>query len=169
MSKYLVVGIIIIILGIAVFYFIKPAEPPQSPAPQNEKTEETVTKTKSQEENVPSLEETTQEKQPKTTQEIQSKNIVNYTTAGFFPATLTIEKGSSVTFHNDSQESLWVASAFHPTHTVYPTTGGCLGSTFDSCKNISGGESWSFQFDITGEWKYHNHLNPGKFGTIIVK
>ncbi|MEK9182927.1 MAG: hypothetical protein AAB849_00245 [Patescibacteria group bacterium] len=72
-------------------------------------------------------------------------------------------------FKNQSARSMWPASGFHPTHTVYPTTGGCLGSTFDACKGVLPGESWSFQFDIAGSWKYHNHLNPADFGMIVVE
>ena len=64
---------------------------------------------------------------------------------------------------------MWPASAFHPTHKAYPTTGGCLGSTFDACKGVLPGESWSFKFDIAGSWKYHDHLKPIVFGTIVVE
>ncbi|OHA38709.1 MAG: hypothetical protein A3G03_02780 [Candidatus Taylorbacteria bacterium RIFCSPLOWO2_12_FULL_44_15c] len=64
---------------------------------------------------------------------------------------------------------MWTASAVHPTHRAYPTSGGCLGSTFDACAGVQSGNSWSFKFDISGTWKYHNHLNPGDTGTIVVE
>ena len=64
---------------------------------------------------------------------------------------------------------MWTASAVHPTHRAYPTTGGCLGSTFDACKGVQPGASWSFRFDIAGTWKYHNHLNPNNTGAIVVE
>jgi plastocyanin len=95
--------------------------------------------------------------------------VVTYTDAGFAPATLKIKKGETVLFNNQSSKSMWTASAKHPTHLVYPTTGGCIGSTFDACKAFSKGESWPFVFDISGNWKYHNHLNPSHFGTIEVE
>lgn len=94
---------------------------------------------------------------------------VTYTQDGFSPSTLTIKKGDTVVFKNESQEGMWTASADHPTHAKYPTTGGCAGSTFDACKGITSGDSWSFQFDEKGGWTYHNHLNPGKTGKIIVE
>lgn len=88
---------------------------------------------------------------------------------GFEPRMVTITKGQTVTWKNLSQKPMWVASAMHPTHAVYPTTGGCLGSTFDACKSFDNGESWSFKFDYSGEWKYHDHRDPTRFGTVAVQ
>lgn len=97
------------------------------------------------------------------------EKAVTYTNSGYLPGTLTVKKGETVTFKNQSQKSMWTASAVHPAHRVYPTTGGCLGSTFDACSGIQPGASWSFKFDISGTWKYHNHLNPGDTGTVVVE
>jgi len=99
----------------------------------------------------------------------EEEHIVTYTDSGYSPSTLKIKKGETVTFKNQSSQSMWPASGVHPTHTLYPTTGGCIGSTFDACAGIQPGGSWSFKFDIAGTWKYHNHLNPGDTGTIIVE
>lgn len=93
---------------------------------------------------------------------------VIYASQGFSPASLGIETGGIVKFVNQSSEPLWVGSDPHPVHTAYPTTGGCINSTFDSCKGIQPGESWSFTFGVKGTWGYHNHLNPGKKGKVIV-
>ncbi|MBI5140117.1 MAG: hypothetical protein HZA94_01560 [Candidatus Vogelbacteria bacterium] len=96
--------------------------------------------------------------------------IINYSDVfGFQPNKVTIQKGQTVTWKNSSETPMWVASAMHPSHATYPTTGGCLGSTFDACKTINKGESWSFQFDFSGEWKYHNHRKPTDFGTVVVQ
>ncbi|OGI68075.1 hypothetical protein A2738_02715 [Candidatus Nomurabacteria bacterium RIFCSPHIGHO2_01_FULL_42_15] len=95
--------------------------------------------------------------------------VIIYSNTGYAPSTITIKAGTIVTFKNESSLSMWTASASHPTHGVYPTTGGCLGSTFDSCKGILPGESWSFKFDEVGNWKYHDHLKPSFFGTIVVE
>jgi plastocyanin len=97
------------------------------------------------------------------------QNVVTYTDSGFSPASLTIKKGDTVTFKNSASDDVRVASNPHPLHTGYPTTGGCVGSTFDSCSNIAPGQSWSFKFDFTGSWGFHNHLNPAEGGTIIVQ
>lgn len=95
--------------------------------------------------------------------------LVIYTDKGFSPNPITISKGDSVLFMNRSTKQMWPASAVHPTHTQYPTTGGCIGSTFDACRGIGNGNGWAFQFDIAGTWKYHNHLNVADTGTVIVK
>lgn len=87
--------------------------------------------------------------------------VVTYTDNGFSPATLTVKKGETVTFKNNSSRSFWPASAVHPTHTIYPE--------FDAKKAIPAGESYSFTFTRIGSWKYHNHLNPASTGTITVQ
>lgn len=94
---------------------------------------------------------------------------VAYTNDGFSPSTLSIKNGDTVTFQNQSTKSMWTASDAHPSHRGYPTKGGCLGSTFDSCTGVQQNDTWSFTFDISGSWEYHNHLSPSDTGTIIVE
>jgi plastocyanin len=102
-------------------------------------------------------------------EEGSEENVITYTDSGFSPKEMKIKAGETAVFKNESSKSMWPASAMHPTHAVYPTTGGCLGSTFDACKGLLPGESWSFKFDIAGNWKYHDHLTPTFFGAIDVK
>lgn len=97
------------------------------------------------------------------------EKVVIYTDAGYSPSPLDINIGDTVVFKNNSSQSMWPASSMHPAHKDYPTTGGCLGSAFDACKGIQPGDSWSFKFDIAGDWKYHDHLSPKNFGAIIVQ
>ncbi len=91
--------------------------------------------------------------------------------SGYEPKTLTIKASDTVTFVNKGVEQNWPASAFHPTHTAYPGSGiekcGSGEEIFDACGHVS--NSWSFTFNEKGEWKYHNHLNPGQFGSIKVE
>jgi len=95
---------------------------------------------------------------------------VSYTdSTGYIPNTLTIKKGGRVVFKNESSKEMWVASQPHPTHTLYPKSGGCIGSIFDSCRGIPTGNFWSFTFDVSGTWQYHNHLHPRYTGIIIVQ
>lgn len=95
-------------------------------------------------------------------------NIVEITSEGFNPRTLTIRSGETVTWVNKESLSSWPASAIHPSHNVYPESGGCIGSKFDSCRGLKQGESYSFTFNQKGTWKYHDHLSSGDIGTIIV-
>ncbi len=91
--------------------------------------------------------------------------------SGFSPKTVTIKKGGKVTWANETSGNMWIASASHPTHSVYDgtsLTSHCAagsGTSFDQCKN---GSSYSFTFNKAGTWNYHNHANSAQFGTIVV-
>ena len=106
---------------------------------------------------------------------VVSKNVVTYTDSGYIPNTITIKKGETVTWKNESSAPVWTASAMHPTHRVYPgtDTAACGTQTllpmFDACAGTAPGQSWSFVFNNVGTWKYHNHLNSSKFGTVVVE
>ena len=95
------------------------------------------------------------------TQESTSQFVVNYTAQGFSPSSITVPVGSTVQFKNNSSNSVWVASNPHPTHTDYPG--------FDVLKAYTNGQAYSFTFKKTGNWGYHNHLNPVESGTVIVQ
>jgi len=96
---------------------------------------------------------------------------VTYTDTGYTPKSITINKGDTVKFVNDSSGPMWTASARHPDHTLYPekTANDCLGSAFDQCKSVNKGGSYSFTFNQVGSWNYHNHSNSSQFGTVVVK
>jgi len=87
--------------------------------------------------------------------------VVTYLSSGFSPSTLTIKAGDTVTFKNSCSKDVWPASDPHPTHSDYPA--------FDPGKAIPPGGEWSFTFTKVGTWGYHNHLQPGQIGTIIVQ
>ncbi len=95
--------------------------------------------------------------------------LVEYTSSGFSPKTVTINKGETVRF--TGQTNLWPASANHPTHTLYPekSANDCLGTSFDACRVLKAGEFWEFTFNEVGSWNYHNHVRATDVGTIIVK
>lgn len=86
--------------------------------------------------------------------------IVNLTSTGFSPATLTIKKGTTVKWVNNSGEEGNVSSDPHPIHTTYPPLN--LGSFAD-------GDSVSLTFDKAGTYRYHDHLSPQLTGTVIVE
>ncbi|MBI2039355.1 MAG: hypothetical protein HYT22_03725 [Candidatus Niyogibacteria bacterium] len=94
---------------------------------------------------------------------------VKITDEGFFPKELAIKQGDAVIWMNGGSRPHWPASAMHPTHAVYPTTGGCLGSTFDACRGLETAERFEFKFEHIGTWRYHDHLNTSLTGAIIVE
>jgi plastocyanin len=78
----------------------------------------------------------------------------------FSPSAVKVSKGGKVTWINKSSVAVWPASAFHPTHTLYPG--------FDALRGLKTGETYSFVFEKVGSWKYHNHLNSGVTGVVEV-
>lgn len=92
-----------------------------------------------------------------------------YTDRGFSPMTSTVKKGTIVNFLNQSTRPFWPASADHPSHKKYPTSGGCIGSTFDACQSLPKGTGWTFQFNEVGTWEYHDHLAPDFGGKVVVQ
>lgn len=79
---------------------------------------------------------------------------------GFVPREVIILAGQKVIFKTDREKPFWPASDLHPTHEVY--------SEFDPRQPIEPGHTWTFQFDKSGEWKYHDHLSPYHRGVIKV-
>ena len=98
---------------------------------------------------------------------------VTFDGSSFSPSTVTIAKGGTITF-TDTAGTMWVASNVHPVHSDYDGTtrsqhcaAGYSGpKPFDEC---APGSSFSFTFDKTGTFGYHDHLNPGSTGTIVVQ
>ncbi len=86
---------------------------------------------------------------------------VTYTDSGYSPASLTIPVGAIVIFKNESSMNMWLASAPHPTHTIYPE--------FDAKTGIGKDQTYEFTFTKQGTWRYHDHLMPRNIGTIIVE
>ncbi len=95
------------------------------------------------------------------TSQTQSADTITYNGTAFSPASLTVKAGTTVTFVNNSDQPMWVASDPHPTHTDYPG--------FDELKSVDKGGTYSFKFDKTGSHGYHNHLDSGIRGTIVVQ
>lgn len=103
--------------------------------------------------------------------------VVRYTDSGFSPTTVTIAKGQTVTFTNNSSKAMWVASDSHPSHTGYDSTNrsahcaaGYTGAApFDECAAVQAGGSYTFTFEKAGTWNYHNHSSASDVGTVIVQ
>lgn len=155
MNKTIIAIVVVAVVLVGGYFLLKSTYQPTAPVPQPSTSEPS---------NQTPLPQSSAGPAP-----IANKNTVTYTDAGYSPTTLQVKVGETVTFKNQSSRSMWTASGKHPTHLLYPTTGGCIGSTFDACAGIQPSNDWSFRFDILGTWKYHNHLNPSDTGTIIVE
>lgn len=120
------------------------------------------------------------QEQPEASQSNQQQspvqtNTIVYSETGYNPKELTVKRGETVIFENESSIGMWPASAIHPTHTAYPGSSILKCGTpeeqsaFDSCREIGPGEEWSFRFNEKGSWKYHDHRIPTRNGTVIVE
>jgi len=96
---------------------------------------------------------------------------ISYNGTGFSPNQVTIKKGGTATWTNTGSGDMWVASAQHPTHTVYAGTSlqeHCPGGTADAFDQCKAGDSYSFTFDKVGTWYFHDHINASAFGSVVV-
>lgn len=96
---------------------------------------------------------------------------VRYTADGFSPSTVTVKKGTAVTFVNETTGEMWVASDEHPTHTGYDGTNKdehCAQSVTPAFDQCGVGQAYTFVFDKAGTWSFHNHREDDDHGTVVV-
>lgn len=94
------------------------------------------------------------------TDEAVAGDTIAYTDSGFSPATLTVTAGTTITIKNDSTQELQFNSDQHPIHTDNSDL---------NVGDVAPGESKTFTISEAGTWGYHNHLNSGDGGEIIVE
>ncbi|MCL4418819.1 cupredoxin domain-containing protein [Patescibacteria group bacterium] len=106
--------------------------------------------------------QTQQQSQQTGTTSATKETVVNVTVtkSGFNPQTVTIKAGTKVIWQNQSGDMATVNSDPHPTHQIYPPLN--LGG-------FANGASVQLVFDKPGTYGYHNHLNPGQTGTVVVQ
>lgn len=85
---------------------------------------------------------------------------VSIAASGFSPPSVTVPVGGSVTFTNAETAPHQVASIPHPIHTNFPELNGPV---------LSAGQSRAVTFTRAGTFGYHDHLNPGLQGTVVVQ
>lgn len=88
------------------------------------------------------------------------EGIVQVTTNGFNPDSLTVASGAKVVWKNESGGEATVNSDSHPTHQLW---------RFLNLGTFPNGSSVTVVFEDPGTYTYHNHLNPTQRGTIVVK
>ncbi len=139
MNKLLIIGILLVVVVVGGYFLLKGKNYTQ-----------------------PQVDTTTNTAQPsQATQATQiSANSVEYASGGFSPSSITVKKGTTVTWTNKDTDPVWVASNPHPTHTDLPG--------FDAKKQVQPNETYSFTFEKVGNWGYHNHMNPSQGGTVVV-
>ena len=102
--------------------------------------------------------QTSQDNNNKATQKADA--TITYDGNGFSPSTVTVKAGATILIKNTSSDPLQLNSDPHPTHTDDEELN--VGA-------IDAGSSQTFTVSKTGTHGYHNHLNPGQRGTIVVQ
>ncbi|MGE5392541.1 MAG: cupredoxin domain-containing protein [Candidatus Saccharibacteria bacterium] len=85
---------------------------------------------------------------------------VHVQATSFNPATISINKGDTIIWLNDDVMKHQIASDPHPGHTGMP---GLVSPVLNQ------NQTYTFRFDATGTFRYHDDLNPALKGTIEVK
>jgi plastocyanin len=85
---------------------------------------------------------------------------ITYGSGGFSPALTTVKSGQSVTFKNTSSQEVQVDSNPHPVHTD---------DTDLNVGSITPGQSKTVTLTKTGNFGFHNHLNPGETARIAIQ
>ncbi|TSC87239.1 MAG: Uncharacterized protein G01um10148_344 [Parcubacteria group bacterium Gr01-1014_8] len=111
---------------------------------------------------------------PQTLSAETTYTTIRMTASGFEPSQVEIVQGESVLFVNEDTEPHWIASDVHPTHTQYPGSdirecGTDAYKGFDSCHELLQDASFRFKFKQAGTWNFHDHMDPERSGTVLVK
>lgn len=94
--------------------------------------------------------------------EKEAAAVIEITAEGFVSKSVTIKVGETVRFVNrDAERQHWPASTVHPTHQELPG--------FDALRGLEKDETYAFTFMKAGAWNYHDHLNPGMKGQVVVE
>lgn len=160
MSRSMVIGIIVLLIGLAVGWFVLGGGTPGTKQPTSESTP-----LSQQMPVTPGVTEMVVETSPGPAMEkggvpAVATTTVQYTDSGFGPNTITVKQGTTVRFTNQSSRGMWVASAVHPTHQLLPG--------FDELESVGKGGTYDYTFAKVGTWKYHNHVNATDTGTVVV-
>lgn len=86
------------------------------------------------------------------------------TPTGVTPPSLTVERGTTVTWTNNTSGTVYVAPDDHPEHMKYRGVW-----DDDGMGQIGSGQSYSFTFSAAGTYGWHDHINPSVVGTVIVR
>ena len=95
--------------------------------------------------------------------------LVSYTDRGFEPTVVTIKRGETVRFTNNSSNDVWIAAGGENIQ-IYPRTQEVCGSSdLDSCEPFAPQDFWQFKFNVVGEWEVVNNLDKSKSGKVVVR
>lgn len=182
-TKIITLVVALALLGIIAYVASSPREvaapvdtPTEQAAPTGDTASETETAPLSENSNTEPTPTTKVSPQPAPSAS-KSAPVIPYTASviydgkQFIPEEVMVIQGGKVTFYNQSDTKMWIATDNHPTHDRYPikNEASCSGNAFDQCASVSKGGSWTFTFDRTSTWGYHNHMEAAHHAKVVVK
>ncbi|MEK7536607.1 MAG: cupredoxin domain-containing protein [Patescibacteria group bacterium] len=96
--------------------------------------------------------------------EITEGVSIMYTAIGFSPSEVTLKNGGKITWINKGNREIKIGVNPHPIH-----TGNREISGGDFTLDLMPGDQKTVVILKTGTFDYHDHLNAGEGGTIIVQ
>ncbi len=162
MSNKLLIGLVVLAAGALIgwYWFSGGTPKPTAPA-QQETAEEHIQPTgTNREDSMPTSGAIGGQGSEMEKGGVVARSVVTYTDTGFAPTSVSVKRGTTVTFVNESSGAMWVASDVHPTHQLLPG--------FDQLKSVTNGGTYEYTFTKVGTWRYHNHVKPEAKGTVIV-
>jgi len=94
------------------------------------------------------------------TDSTRAASTITYSNSGFSPATIAVKAGDTVAIKNTSSHELQMDSDPHPVHTDDPDL---------NVGTVAPGQTMTFTVTKTGNFGYHNHLNPSDTGKIVIQ
>jgi plastocyanin len=85
---------------------------------------------------------------------------ITYSDSGFSPSKTTVKSGDTVAIKNTSSSDMQFDSDPHPVHTDDEEL---------NAGAVAPGQTVTFTVTTKGTFGFHNHLNPGDTGTIVVQ
>jgi len=163
MNRKVLVGIIVLLAGLAVGWFVLQGAPGQTlpaavPTPTVSQAGTSLPQDNTS--GIPDVSPAAGETMEKGGAPVIAASAVAYTDSGFTPNTVTVKAGTAVRFTNQSNRGMWVASGVHPTHQLLPG--------FDQLKSVAKGGTYDYTFAEVGKWQYHNHVNATDLGYVVV-
>lgn len=90
--------------------------------------------------------------------------VVSYTASGFSPNPVTVKSGQKISWVNQSSAKMQVGSDPHPIHSANDEL-----TNGQFVMELEPGTTVAVVLTKTGTWGYHDHLNPGQRGKVVVE
>jgi plastocyanin len=158
MNKKYFIGIAVVVLAILGVMFFGNRSAVAPGAPEGSTTEVGTTTTEYVPGAVSSIKKTATPSAATMTK--SGAYIVSYTTSGFNPVAITLKRGKSVHFVNNSNKAMRISAVDQNSQVFHELS---------QEQSVGRGGTYDFTFLTAGNWYYMNRNNSADRGTIVVE